>query len=80
MKNIEKKIEKLNIAIQQDSDYLYSLDTEYDVITDQYMNGDILEPVGRYQNRIKREMDRVSKRLYRNRVKFDKLLEKYKRC
>lgn len=80
MKNIEKKIEKLNIAIQQDSDYLYSLDTEYDVITDQYMNGDILEPVGRYQNRIKREMDRVSKRLYRNRVKLDKLLEKYKRC
>ena len=80
MKNIEKKIEKLNIAIQQDSDYLYNLDTEYDVITDQYMNGDILEPIGRYQNRIKREMDRVSKRLYRNRVKLDKLLEKYKRC
>lgn len=79
MKNIEKKIEKLNIAIQQDSDYLYSLDTEYDVITDQYMNGDILEPVGRYQNKIKREMDKVSKRLYRNKVKLDKLLEKYKR-
>lgn len=80
MKNIEKKIEKLNIAIQQDSDYLYSLDTEYEVVTDQYMNGDILEPVGRYQNRIKREMYRVSKRLYRNKVKLDKLLEKYKRC
>lgn len=76
MKNIEKKIEKLNIAIQQDSDYLDALDTEYEVVTDQYMNGNILEPVGRYQNRIKREMDRVSKRLYRNRVKFDKLLEK----
>ena len=70
------KIEKLNIAIQQDSDYLDALDTEYKVVTDQYMNGDILEPVGRYQNRIKREMARVSKRLYRNRVKLDKLLEK----
>ena len=76
MKNIEMKIEKLNIAIQQDSDYLDALDTEYKVVTDQYMNGDILEPVGRYQNRIKREMARVSKRLYRNRVKLDKLLEK----
>ena len=80
MKNIEKKIEKLNIAIQQDSNYLDALDTEYEVVTDQYMNGDILEPVGRYQNKIKREMDKVSKRLYRNKVKLDRLLEKYKRC
>lgn len=60
MKSIEKKIEKLNIAIQQDSNYLDALYTEYDVVTDQYMNGDILEPVGRYQNRIKREMYKVS--------------------
>ena len=73
MKSIEKKIEKLNIAIQQDSNYLDALYTEYDVVTDQYMNGDILEPVGRYQNRIKREMYKVSKRLYRNRVKLEKL-------
>ena len=70
------KIEKLNIAIQQDSDYLDALDTEYKVVTDQYMNGDIRYPIGKEQRVITRKIEKAQRQYCKLQQQAYKIREK----
>lgn len=68
-----KQIEKLNCIIAQDEQYLHNIETEYEIVTDQYMNGDIKEPIGKYQDKLMREARKIKQRLDSNSRKLMKL-------
>lgn len=68
-----KQIEKLNCIIAQDEQYLYNIETEYEIVTDQYMNGDIKRPIGKYQDKLMREARKIKQRIDSNRHKLMKL-------
>lgn len=63
---------KLIEEIEKLSAYMNYLETEYDTITDQYMEGIISAPVGKYQSKLYNERERVRKKLRKRVAEFKK--------
>lgn len=69
---------KLCNKIQSLKTYIHNLEVDYEVITDQYMNGDISWNVGRYQRRITREIEKSQRKLSVKLKKLSKLEKRYR--
>ena len=77
--NREKLLAKLN-EIESDmthlSNYCKAWETEYEIITDQYMNGDIRYPIGKEQRAIIRKIEKAQMQYYKLQQKAYKIREK----
>ncbi len=71
------KIQQLVNENQNLSIYIANLNSEYDIITDQYMNGDIPWDVGPQQRKLKRAADKAARQLQKNNETIRKLQLKY---
>ena len=69
----ERKIRKLVDENIELTNYIRNIEVEYDVLTDQYMNGDITAPIGRQQRYLERLSSRHKRRIERNCNKIFKL-------
>lgn len=78
MDNIKllNKLKSIQSEMVQLQEYCKHLETSYNVLTDQYMNGDILQPVGRQQNKILREIDKVKKKYCKLEMQAYKIRQK----
>ena len=54
------KIKQLNQEIAELQNYIRNIDTEYEIITDQYMNGDILYDIGKQQRKLMKLKDNLN--------------------
>ena len=68
-----KQIESDIIDIQE---YFKNLQISYEVLTDQYMNGDILDPIGKEQDRIMRKIDKAQRRYWKLQQQANKIRQK----
>ena len=68
-----KKIESDIIDIQE---YFKNLQISYEVLTDQYMNGDIIDPIGKEQDRIMRKIDKAQRRYWKLQQQANKIRQK----
>ena len=77
--NREKLLAKLN-EIESEmarlSDYCKAWETEYRIITDQYMNDDIRYPIGKEQRAITRKIEKAQMQYYKLQQKAYKIREK----
>lgn len=71
------KIQQLNQEIAELQNYIRNIDTEYEIITDQYMNGDILYDIGKQQRKLMnlkdshvRNINKKSKEISRLKIKY----------
>lgn len=74
---IYKLIDAITDEILRDEQRISYLENEYVIITDQYMNGNIREPVGKYQNKLLRDIEKLKKRVKRNKLKLLKIESKF---
>ena len=68
-----KQIESDIIDIQE---YFKNLQISYEVLTDQYMNGDIIDPIGKEQDRIMRKIDKAQRRYWKLQQQANKIRQK----
>lgn len=77
--NREKLLAKLN-EIESDmthlSNYCKAWETEYEIITDQYMNGDIRYPIGKEQRAITKKIEKAQRRYCKLQQQAYKIREK----
>ena len=71
------KIQDLQQEIASLQSYVTNLETEYRVVTDQYMEGVVTADVGKYQNKLKRERDRALKHIENKSTQLRRLVQKY---
>lgn len=71
------KAQRLIVEIQQHREYIASLEYEIERLAEMYMEGMILEPVGKEQNRFKREINRQEKLITQKERELLKLRQKY---
>ena len=60
------KINALIIENNQYQQYIKIVESDYEVLTDQYMNGNIEGPIGKEQNRLMRLRDGYMKHIQKN--------------
>ena len=71
------KIQQLASENQNLNAYVKNLNTEYGIITDQYMNGDIPWDVGSQQRKLKKAADKAERQIQKNNETIRKLRLKY---
>lgn len=71
------KIQQLNQEIEELQNYIRNIDTEYEIITDQYMNGDILYDIGKQQRKLMKLKDNHIKNINRKAKEISRLRIKY---
>lgn len=71
------KIQQLNQEIAELQNYIRNIDTEYEIITDQYMNGDILYDIGKQQRKLMKLKDNHIKNINRKAKEISRLKIKY---
>lgn len=64
------KIQQLNQEITELQNYIRNIDTEYEIITDQYMNGDILYDIGKQQRKLMKLKDNHIKNINKKQKKL----------
>lgn len=69
----ELKIRKLMLENRELMTYIQNIEIEYDVLTDQYMNGNIAGPIGRAQRHLEKLADKHKRKILRNNDKIVKL-------
>lgn len=60
------KIQQLLVENQQLNATIQELSTEYDILTDQYMDGRIAWNIGGAQRRLTKQIDKLRKRVNKN--------------
>ena len=68
------QITKLQQKIQENTLIAEEAMRAYSVLTDQYMNGNIVEPIGKEQARLKRIYDKALRQVEKDRIRLNKLL------
>lgn len=71
------KIQQLNQEILELQKYIKNIETEYEIITDQYMNGDILYDIGKQQRKLMKLKDNHIKNINRKAKEISRLKIKY---
>lgn len=71
------KIQQLVNENQNLSGYIANLNSEYNIITDQYMNCDIPWDVGPQQRKLKRTANKAARQVQKNNETIRKLQLKY---
>ena len=71
------KIQQLNQEILELQKYIKNIETEYESITDQYMNGDILYDIGKQQRKLMKLKDNHIKNINRKAKEISRLKIKY---
>lgn len=71
------KIQQLLVENQQLNNAIQELDTEYDILTDQYMDGRITWNIGGAQRRLTKQIDKLRKRVNKNLSIIWELKSKY---
>ena len=71
------KIQQLNQKILELQKYIKNIETEYETITDQYMNGDIHYSIGKQQNKLMKLRDSHIKNINRKAKEISRLKIKY---
>lgn len=71
------KIQQLNQEIMILQNYIRNIETEYEIITDQYMNGDILCSIGKQQRKLMKLKDNHIKNINRKAKEISRLRIKY---
>lgn len=71
------KIQQLLVENQQLNNAIQELDTEYDTLTDQYMDGRITWNIGGAQRRLTKQIDKLRKRVNKNLSIIWELKSKY---
>lgn len=71
------KIQQLNQKILELQKYIKNIETEYEIITDQYMNGDILYNIGKQQRKLMKLKDNHIKNINRKAKEISRLKIKY---
>ena len=71
------KFNRLLVEKQQLTEEAERLETDWYVLTDQYMNGNILGPIGKEQNRIKREIEKRNRKVCRINRELENISLKY---
>lgn len=69
----ELKIRKLVAENIELTNYIRNIEIEYDILTDQYMNGNIAGPIGRAQRHLEKLADKHKRKILRNNDKIVKL-------
>lgn len=71
------KLNEINSKMKFLEELEEELQTRYAIITDQYMNGDIRNPVGKEQKKILKKIDKIKKKYDKLSVKALTLKMKY---
>lgn len=71
------KIQQLNQEILELQKYIKNIETEYEIITDQYMNGDILYDIGKQQRKLMKLKDNHIKNINKKAKEISRLKIKY---
>ena len=71
------KIQQLSQEIAELLGYVRNIETEYEIITDQYMNGDILYDIGKQQRKLMKLKDNHIKNINRKAKEISRLKIKY---
>lgn len=71
------KIQQLLVENQQLNNAIQELNTEYDILTDQYMDGRITWNIGGAQRRLNRQIDKLRKHVNKNSSTIWELKVKY---
>lgn len=71
------KIQQLNQEILELQKYIKNIETEYEIITDQYMNGDILYDIGKQQRKLMKLKDNHIKNINKKAKEISRLKTKY---
>lgn len=71
------KIQQLNQETEELQNYIRNIDTEYEIITDQCMNGDILYDIGKQQRKLMKLKDNHIKNINRKAKEISRLRIKY---
>lgn len=71
------KIQQLNQEIAELQGYVRNIETEYGIITDQYMNGDIHYSIGKQQNKLMKLRDSHIKNINKKAKEISRLKIKY---
>ncbi len=78
--SINRIVQKRDMLLQQQADLksmIFECKREYEVLTDQYMNGDIIWDIGKEQRMIKREESKYTRKLQKVELELRKLNQKY---
>ena len=76
--NIYVRVERLRQEIVQLNLVIERLETDYAVLTDKYMNGNIDWPIGKDQARIKREIEKCKRKIQKDMIELNKIREKHR--
>lgn len=71
------KIQQLSQEIAELQQYISNIETEYEIITDQYMNGDIIYDIGKQQRKLMKLRDSHIKNINKNVKEINRLKIKY---
>lgn len=71
------KIQQLYNENQNLQNYIVHLNTEYEIITDQYMNGNITYPIGPQQRKLKSAANKAARQMEKNSELIRKLKVRY---
>lgn len=71
------KIQQLSQEIIELQKYITNIETEYEIITDQYMNGDILYDIGKQQRKLMKLKDNHIKNINKKVKEISRLKIKY---
>lgn len=71
------KIQQLNQEIAELQEYIRNIEIEYGIITDQYMNGDIIYDIGKQQRKLMKLRDSHIKNINKNVKEINRLKIKY---
>lgn len=71
------KVQQLNQEIIELQEYIKNIETEYEIITDQYMNGDILYDIGKQQRKLIKSKENHIKNINKKAKEISRLQIKY---
>ena len=71
------KVQQLNQEIIELQEYIKNIETEYEIITDQYMNGDILYDIGKQQMKLIKSKENHIKNINKKAKEISRLKIKY---
>lgn len=77
IENAMAKIQTLNTEIEQLNAEILEAERRYNIITDQYMEGIILGPVGKEQNKLHRYADKCRVKIQKNMQEIHRLKTRY---
>ena len=75
--NVGAKLYKIEEEISALNKRVKDLETEYNILTDQYIEGLIPHPIGKEQKKLQKQIDSCKKRVLKLGKEYKKLVKKY---